>query len=993
MADLSLGIRIGAALQGSFQRIFGRAKREVGELVAAEDKLGATVRRRDRILGQASSLQAQIGTAVAVGAAMAAPITAAIRFESAMADVRKVVDFETPHQFDEMRRDLLRLSKEIPITADGLADIVAEAGQAGVAREELLRFTRDAAKMSVAFDMSAGESGDKMAGLRKIFKLNQDDVVSLGDAYNHLSNNMAARARDMVKIAERVGSTGKTFGLTGEQVGALGATFLELKTPPEVAGTAIDSMLNKLSTADKQPKKFQDALDRLGLSAEELKDHIERDAQGALLSFLEAAEDSPERLGDLTDLFGAEHSDQVNKLVDGLDSYREALGLIGKEAEYAGSMQKEYASRADTTANKLTLFKNQVTSVGVIIGDKLLPPLNTVVGAWGEMIDWVVEFGEKYPVVVSAVTAIGGAFAAWKVLAILNPIGLTITAIAVLATVVWAYWEPISGFFQGLWEGVKGFFGDALEAFTEVVGWDPMPSITAVWDGVKNFFSALDPLGPIVAAWDTVQAAWDAGKAWLEAFDLGEAAGTAVGTMVKAITDFGPLGAIKAGWNTVTTWLGNFSLADEGGSVVGTLLSAVIRFSPLGLIVTAFWQVAQWLGNFSLADPVGKVVDTLLDWVFSPREAVEAGWNAVTTWLGNFSLADGGRSVVGTLIKTLVRFSPLGLIVTAFWQVAQWLGNFSLADPVGKVVGTLLDWVFSPREAIEAGWQAVKDWLPTFKLGGDDSILGGMLDAVTAFNPLGAIQSAWNTVTGWMPDVDLGTAGTTIMDTLRGVVTAFNPLGAIKSAWNTVTGWARGRRPGHRRQDDHGHPARRRHSVQPPWRHPVRMEHSHRLGAGRRPGYGGQSDHGHPARCRHGVQSPRRHPVRMEHGHRLGAGHRPGYGRHDNHGHPARCRHGVQSPRRHQVGLERGDRLGAGRRPGYGGQGDHGHPAWRRHGVQPPRRHPVRMEHGHRLGAGHRPGYGRHDNHGHPARCRHGVQSPRRHPVRMEHGHRLGSGR
>jgi hypothetical protein len=48
---------------------------------------------------------------------------AAIDFESAMVEVRKVVDFETPAQFKAMAEDVLKLSTRLPIAAREIAAI------------------------------------------------------------------------------------------------------------------------------------------------------------------------------------------------------------------------------------------------------------------------------------------------------------------------------------------------------------------------------------------------------------------------------------------------------------------------------------------------------------------------------------------------------------------------------------------------------------------------------------------------------------------------------------------------------------------------------------------------------------------------------------------------------------------------------------------------------------------------------------------------------
>ncbi|KZX00990.1 hypothetical protein JL49_07990, partial [Pseudoalteromonas luteoviolacea] len=384
-------------------------------LKAQYREMNTVMRQHQSVLEKRGHYRSQALDAVALGGAMITPIAAAVKFESVMADVRKVVNFESPAGFAQMGQDILRLSTHIPMAADGLGDIVAAAGQAGIARNELLTFAKDAAMMGVAFDMSGKEAGSAMTGLRSIFKLNQGEVVQLGDAYNHLSNSMDATARDMLNISNRAGSMGKLFGLTGQQVGALGATFLELKTPPEIAATGINALLLKLKTADKQGKKFSNALSTMGLSAEGLKASIEQDAQGALLSFLETVKQSDDITGTLADLFGAEYSDDMAKLVDGLDGYKKALSLIGQESKYAGSMQSEFKTRSETTANSLTLFKNQLNRLGVTVGSVLLPPLNAVLGVLGSVINTVATVAHTFPTATKVVVGLTMGLALLKV--------------------------------------------------------------------------------------------------------------------------------------------------------------------------------------------------------------------------------------------------------------------------------------------------------------------------------------------------------------------------------------------------------------------------------------------------------------------------------------------------------------------------------------------------------------------------------------------------
>lgn len=499
-----------------------KAKREakayglsIGDIVKAQahlqkssDKLALknlAAQQREAGRQKRSELQGQMLGAIGTAWAMSQPIQEAIEFESVMADVKKVVEFDSPEQFKAMGQDVLALSTHIPMAASGLGDIVAAAGRAGISRNELLRFAEDAAKMGVAFDMSGAEAGAAMTGMRTIFKLTQDEVIKLGDAYNYLDNSMDTTAADLVQIANRAGSTADLFGLSGQQLGALGATFKAMKTPTEVAGTAINAMLMKLATADKQGNKFATALNEIGLSAEGLKEAIAEDAQGALLDFFEAAKGSDDVMGTLSDLFGMEYSDDVSKIVNGLDKYKEALALIGDETKYAGAMQKEYQERASTTANSLTLFKNQTVRLGVVLGSVLLPPLNWMVGKLGVLANGLTYMADKFPtltnVVVGAtvgliglkIAMIGGSFVAsvfvgtltsfkivmltashamkavtaaqwlWNIALNANPIGLVVAGVGALIGAGYMLYKN--------WDSVLEWFNKALGKIGDLFGW------------------------------------------------------------------------------------------------------------------------------------------------------------------------------------------------------------------------------------------------------------------------------------------------------------------------------------------------------------------------------------------------------------------------------------------------------------------------------------------------------------------------------------------
>ena len=203
--------------------------------------------------------------AAALGTAMVIATKQAIEFDSAFAGVRKVVGDVDTKGLDAMRSSILKLSKEIPIVATELAKIFAAAGQAGIPAKEIEKFAEDVAKIAVAFDMTAEQAGTAMAKLRTSLGLSQDDLSSLADAMNHLSNNTASTAAQITEFVLRTGTVGKSAGLSAEQTAAFGAAMVSAGANAEVAATSFNNMIKALGRGESMTERQMSALKRLGL--------------------------------------------------------------------------------------------------------------------------------------------------------------------------------------------------------------------------------------------------------------------------------------------------------------------------------------------------------------------------------------------------------------------------------------------------------------------------------------------------------------------------------------------------------------------------------------------------------------------------------------------------------------------------------------------------------------------------------------------------------
>ncbi len=478
-----------------------------------------------------------------------APMQAAIQFESSMADVKKVVDFKTPEQFKEMSDDILELSKHIPMTADALAQIVAAGGQSGIERGDLTSFAESAAKMGVAFDITAAQAGDMMAKWRTAFKMNQEQVVTLADKVNYLGNTTAASAPLISDVVTRIGPLGEVGGVASGEIAALGASMVGSGIQSEVAATGIKNMILTLTAGESATKSQAEALQGLGLESEAIARSMQSDAKGTILQVLSSIQalSKEKQAAALSDLFGKESLSAIAPLLSNLDGLKENFEKVADAEKYAGSMDGEFAARSATTANSIQLMSNRAKAAQIAIGNGLLPVITPATEVIGSLATKVGELATEYPQLIKWLIVGAGAFAAfygvinlvkiaamelnavrytylaitksaiaqtiiasavskahaamtglmtgaqWALNAAMtaNPIGLVIAGIAALIAigyVLYKNWDTISEFAATMWEGGKqaiANFGDTIMSKISLV----CDSVTQKWQALKDFLS------------------------------------------------------------------------------------------------------------------------------------------------------------------------------------------------------------------------------------------------------------------------------------------------------------------------------------------------------------------------------------------------------------------------------------------------------------------------------------------------------------------------
>ncbi|MGM9917604.1 phage tail tape measure protein [Anaerotignum sp.] len=394
-------VEIAGRVNKNFGSSIGKAEKRLGGLRNTLKKVGIAVSASSIAMAGANFLKDSVDQAIA--------------YESTMADVAKVVDGlrdengRLTESYYQMSDAILEMSTRIPMTAEEIGQIVTAAGQAGIATEDLLQFAEDAAKMGIAFDTTADQAGEWMATWRTAFGMSQTEVVALADQINYLGNTTSENTQKLSGVVTRIGSLGKTAGLSAADIAAMAASMTGVSE--EISATGIKNLMLAMTAGSAATDKQAGVLNRLGFSAEQLAERMQVDAKGAVLDLLGAIKKLPtaEQSAVLTQYFGKESVAAIAPLLSNLEYLEEQFQKVGDASLYAGSMEAEYATRSDTTANKIQLAQNSINALKIQLGEKLLPVIGELADALSIGIDRLSEFFETHEEALPAITSFAGA--------------------------------------------------------------------------------------------------------------------------------------------------------------------------------------------------------------------------------------------------------------------------------------------------------------------------------------------------------------------------------------------------------------------------------------------------------------------------------------------------------------------------------------------------------------------------------------------------------
>ena len=377
------------------------ANRSVTRVIGAFERMG----RAGRTVGV-------VGIALAgVATAFAATIRPAIEFESAFAGVLKTVD-GSDAQLAGIRDGILELSSTLPSTAVELAGIAEAAGQLGIAAPDILQFTETIAQLGETTDLSFDEAATSLARFLNVTQGSVSDLPRLADILVDLGNNSAATESEILTLGQRMAAAFTIAGEGQDEILGLAAGMASLGLPAEAGATA---MIRLAKAIDDATVDGGAALERFsevaGVTAEEFVRIEAASPTDAILLFSEGLVRLRESGASTTPILEelGLNSVRIRLALDavggGSEVVRAALERVAEQAASGGALLAEYGNRAETTAARIEILQNRLTTLAINIGTPALDTFAAGADLAGDAIERLADALSPLG------SAIGGTFA------------------------------------------------------------------------------------------------------------------------------------------------------------------------------------------------------------------------------------------------------------------------------------------------------------------------------------------------------------------------------------------------------------------------------------------------------------------------------------------------------------------------------------------------------------------------------------------------------
>jgi len=365
-ADIS-ELRREMEASGSMTR---KLKRELSEMEAQQKQ------HRQTLVGLGQGF-ATFGTLAVVGLGVAAK--AAMDWETAWTGVRKTVD-GSDAEMAALEGELRKMARSLPATHKEIAAVAEAAGQLGIKRDDIAKFTKTMIDLGNTTNLTAEEAATGLAKFSNIMGTSAKDVDRLGSSLVALGNDGASTEKDILEMALRIAGAGKTIGLAESDVLGLASALSSVGITAEGGGSSISTTMVKIASSVQMGGGALRAFAKVaGVSGDEFAKKFRDDAAGAVIMFIQGLgrmQKSGENVFQTLDDLGLntnEVRDTLLRASGASDMFTKSLRVGSSAWAENTALAEEANKRYETSASKLQVAGNQIKDALIDVGATVGP--------------------------------------------------------------------------------------------------------------------------------------------------------------------------------------------------------------------------------------------------------------------------------------------------------------------------------------------------------------------------------------------------------------------------------------------------------------------------------------------------------------------------------------------------------------------------------------------------------------------------------------------
>lgn len=452
----------------------------------------------------------QLAGGAAIAASLAPAVSAYADLEDSAMRLKTVMMKEggilPGDQFERVNNLAIQLGNELPGTTSDFQNMFAAMIRGGVAAENILGGTGQAAAyLAVQLKLPYEEAAIGAARMKEATGVLDSEMMGFMDTISRL-DNVGVKFDEMRYAFSRSAGQLKFLGVQGleatNQVAALYAMLVKGGASGETVGTGMSAAFSnifdqkKMAAANEAAKKlgFQfDFIDKKG-NFKGVENFVKQ------LDKLKGM--SEQQISDvLAPLFGATGQDsQFIKSIaqGGMEAYTQMQARMKDQA----SLQEKVTAQLGTLKNLWDATTGTFTNAMAAFGEVIGPELKMLTELLGQLSEKMQAFFANNPrfakflgmmvagvgvfmMVMGVINLVRAAMVALNVVMLINPWVLMAAAALAAVTLIYTYWEPIKGWFTQLWADVKTIFANAVVGLIQLAV-APVKAIETAINKVKE---------------------------------------------------------------------------------------------------------------------------------------------------------------------------------------------------------------------------------------------------------------------------------------------------------------------------------------------------------------------------------------------------------------------------------------------------------------------------------------------------------------------------